>query len=345
MDPKYAGLPGIATGQQDTFETFSDQDQDEESESEQSETLHLSSLSWLGGDLEIAGAEEKETMIQKFTRLRCEVTEFYEDLNSMAESETGNLAGLHKQVSQLQEQLEVCAVDQDGAPPATLSNQKDLLENLRRQIESISVSSEDAGPSNSASYELFLPVSEPVTPELLSRLDQRLAKLEKVVGPDPLIRQKVLSAGTDSLPLSEAVQVLENRKHTLRTEHLSHIEGRIASLGTKLNALKDQKEKVDSARTSTEVSKLYDALESRQGVVTVLPEVYERLQDLQNLHKNSLDWNSRCSETSSDQEKTETMLAENRSRIARTQNLLSEGLQGVTEKLEKLQASLQTLPA
>lgn len=25
-DPKYAGLPGIATGQPDTFETFSDHD-------------------------------------------------------------------------------------------------------------------------------------------------------------------------------------------------------------------------------------------------------------------------------------------------------------------------------
>ena len=25
-DPKYAGLPGIATGQQDTFETYSDQE-------------------------------------------------------------------------------------------------------------------------------------------------------------------------------------------------------------------------------------------------------------------------------------------------------------------------------
>lgn len=27
-DPKYAGLPGIASGQPDTFETFSDHDQD-----------------------------------------------------------------------------------------------------------------------------------------------------------------------------------------------------------------------------------------------------------------------------------------------------------------------------
>ena len=292
----------------------------------------------------IAGGDEKETFIQKFTRLRCEVTEFYEDLNSMTESETGNMTGLHKQVTQLQEQLEVCMVDQDGTASSSLLNQKDLLENLKKQIENISKSSGETSTSNCVSYELYLPVSDPVTPEHLSRLDQRLSKLEKVVGPDPLIRQKVLSAGTDSLPLTEAVKVLENRKSTLRSDHLSHIEGRIASLGTKLNALKDKKDKVDSSRTSSEVSQLYAAFENREGVVTILPEVYERLHDLQELHKSSLDWNSRCYETSSDQEKTENLLAENRSQIVRTQKLLSDGLTGVTEKLEKLQASLLTLP-
>ena len=293
----------------------------------------------------IAGGEEKETLIQKFTRLRCEVTEFYEDLNSLAESETGNLAGLHKQVSQLQEQLEVCVVDQDGAATSNLVNQKELLENLKRQIEDISRSTGETSATNSASYELYLPVSEPITPEILSRLDQRLSKLEKMVGPDPLIRQKVLSAGTDSLPVIEAVEILEKRKPLLRPDHLSHIEGRIASLGTKLNALKDKKDKVDSARTASEVSKLYDALESREGIVTVLPEVLERLQDLKELHDSSRNWNSRCSETSTDQEKTESFLAENRSQIVRTQKVLSDGLTGVTEKMEKLQASLHSLPA
>jgi hypothetical protein len=108
-DPKYAGLPGIATDQPDMFETFSDgdTDPDEESESEPSESLHMSSLSCVGGDLEIVEAGVKETVMQKFTRLHCEVNEFSEDLNSMTESvRDDSLTGLHLQVDRLREELE-----------------------------------------------------------------------------------------------------------------------------------------------------------------------------------------------------------------------------------------------
>ena len=46
---------------------------EDESESEQSESLHMSSLSCVGGDLEIVQPGAKETLMQKFTRLHCEV--------------------------------------------------------------------------------------------------------------------------------------------------------------------------------------------------------------------------------------------------------------------------------
>jgi len=108
-DPKYAGLPGIATDQPDMFETFSDGDTDpeEESDSEQSESLHMSSLSCVGGDLEIVEPGAKETLMQKFTRLHCQVNEFSEDLNSMTESvRDGSISGLHLQVDRLREELE-----------------------------------------------------------------------------------------------------------------------------------------------------------------------------------------------------------------------------------------------
>lgn len=347
-DPKYAGLPGIATGQPDTFETSSDRelDNEEDSDSEQSETLHLSSLSWIGGELEIVGSEEKETLMQKFTRLRCEVNEFSDDLNSLTESaREGNLAGLHQQVTQLQEQLDVCIVEQDGAPSTQVTNQKHLLDNLKKYIEEIQSLSGNQTGDKSASYDLYLQVKEPVTSETLASLDKRLAQLERVIGPDPLSSRSVLSAGTDSLPLVDAVQTLEKRKFTLNKEHLSHVEGRLSALVSKMNALKDQKDQVASARNATEVGRLFDALETRAGIVTILPDIYERLQDLKELHKNSTEWNSRSSEISTDQEKTETLLSENRTQILSTQKLLTEGLQGVTQKLEKLQASLQTLPA
>ena len=47
--------------------------QEDESESEPSEALHMSSLSCVGPDLEIVEAGATETLMQKFTRLHCEV--------------------------------------------------------------------------------------------------------------------------------------------------------------------------------------------------------------------------------------------------------------------------------
>ena len=62
VDPKYAGLPGIAWDQPDMFETVPGDMEDESNDNtdtEEEEKLHLSSLSWLG-DLEVGSGEVSE---------------------------------------------------------------------------------------------------------------------------------------------------------------------------------------------------------------------------------------------------------------------------------------------
>ena len=104
-DPKYAGLPGIALDQPDMFETSGTGDDEAEEEEgsggeveEPAPVLHLSSLSWLG-DLEIGSGGETEGLVQRYTRLRCEVAELAEELDAMTESaREGQVAGLSLQV-------------------------------------------------------------------------------------------------------------------------------------------------------------------------------------------------------------------------------------------------------
>ena len=50
---------------------------EEDSCSEVSESLHMSSLSCVGADLEIVEQGTKESLMQKFTRLHCEVCEHH----------------------------------------------------------------------------------------------------------------------------------------------------------------------------------------------------------------------------------------------------------------------------
>ena len=56
IDPKYAGLPGIATDQPDTYETVnSGEEEDSGTDTEETEptVLHLSSLGWGGQDYQV----------------------------------------------------------------------------------------------------------------------------------------------------------------------------------------------------------------------------------------------------------------------------------------------------
>jgi len=349
-DPKYAGLPGIAEGQPDTYETFSDLEMDtveDETDSEQSETLHLSSLSWLGGDFEVCSKGD-ETLFQKFTRLRCEVNELTEDLNSMTESarDGESLAGLHKQVSHLQNQLEVCFLQQDDPANSDEVSQSQLLDNLKRILDDIS-SKDGTGQKSAgrtASYDLYLKTNVQVNEECLALLDRRLTKLEKLLGADRQAKHNVLSVGTDNIPLVAAVEKLESMRAVLHTDHLSHVEGRLAALTSKLNALAAMKDAADIARHNNQVDGLFNGRELRAGVSSVMQLLLQRLIDLKELHESARGWNTRISEINTEQEKTESLLVENKMQIENTQKLLSTSLLGVTTKLEKLQSSITSLP-
>jgi len=350
-DPKYAGLPGIATEQPDTYETFSDPETDPEDEScsEVSEWLHMSSLSCVGADLEIVQQGTKETLIQKFTRLHCEVNELSEDLNCMTESvREGSLAGLHLQVEKLREELELLSAVSQNDAAANQHQQSDiashtkLIQQLQQQIAGLQ---SDGGEGVGFQYDLYLKRSAPLDPDIISKLDRRLARLEKTVGTQQMPSNKVLSVKTDNLPLTEALKLLQSKKHTLSTDHLTHIEGRLSALTTKLNALKEQKDRLNAAKSASQVARIFNSLEANVGMLSVIPEVEDRMQDVIKLNNQATQWNGRLSEINSDQEKTESLLVENTQLLQQTKDRLSSSLQGVTKKLENLQADLVSLKA
>lgn len=350
-DPKYADLPGIATDQPDTYETSSDRghDTDEDSlESEESETLHLSSLSWLGGELEVGG--DQETLTQRFTRLRCEVTQLTEDLDSLTESSRheGSLAGLLRQVSQLRQQLEGCDLGQEGiAVPGQAANQKALLDQLAAQIKDIvppgGKSSADAA---AGTFDLYLcggSAAAGGSTTTVAELDRQLARLEGLVGAKNLEQRRVLSAETDGLSLYSAVQLLDQRRSAQNAQHLTHVEGRLAALNNRLDALGQQKGLVQKARSASQVAALYDALESRAGMLAVLPEVAARLADVAQLQQGAATWTGRLADVAAQQEVTDRLLAENRSAVSATQQLVTERLGGVLDQVARMQDNLQAL--
>ena len=104
---------------------------------------------------------------------------------------------------------------------------------------------------------------------------------------------KVLSVKTDNLPLTEALKLLQSKKHTLSTDHLTHIEGRLSALTTKLNALKEQKDRLNDAKSASQVARIFNSLEANVGMISVIPEVEDRMQDIIKLNNQATQWNGR----------------------------------------------------
>merc|ERR1719300_1059958 len=182
VDPKYAGLPGIAWDQQDIFETIEgeeDEDSNEntDTESEDNEKLHMSSLSWIG-DMEVGVDQgEKETLLQRFMRIRCEIGELLEDIDSMTESarETSHSDGLSIQVQSLSKQLDACQLEHGNTGPSGNIG----VDALSKQIEALKVSGSGKKYEKNASVDV-------------AGLDKRLAALENVVGSTSASESKVL---------------------------------------------------------------------------------------------------------------------------------------------------------
>jgi len=350
VDPKYSGLPGIAWDQPDMFETQPGGDIEDESnentDTEEEEKLHLSSLSWLG-DMEVGTGEgEKETMIQRFLRLRCEVGELLEELDSMTESAREadtQSQGLSIQVKTLSRQLEACQLDQEDTP----ASNGVTVEALTKQIEAVkNLKGSTTKELNDAVYELYLSKETGRDSHDVSSLDARLAVLEKVVGSSSMSDRRVLSAPTDDKNLVEGVKVLEGRKNLLNQQHIDHVEGRLSALTFKVNSIGEQKGALEAASKEDKLSKLSSLVSSQSNLAAgLLPQIVERLQLVSQLQEGSKCWQDVVDSVEQQQRETKDVITDTEKEVVNTKEYLDNNLDGIHEKIGLLQKKLQEIKA
>ena len=346
-DPKYAGLPGIAVDQPDMYETVDGGDRedndDSSSSTEEAETLHLTSLSWLG-DLEVGTSEgTKETILQRFTRLRCEVGELMDELDSLTESErdVGHMEGLNMQVKSLSKQLENCQVDNqdnDGS-----SNQV-TVEMLNKQIKDMQHSNNPSSEDQNAVYQLYLPIGDKTSLDI-STVDGRLAALEKVVGKENAGDRKVLSAPTDGQTIARAVDILAGRKQFLQQQHVDHVEGRLAALTYKIHAIGEQKVAVDMANKDDKATKLLGLMSSQASMASVLPDLLERMELVGGVQDGAKQWSHILSSTEQQQRESSKLIEDTNKLVIETRGVFDTNLNDVADKFAELQKRLQEIQA
>ena len=317
-------------------------------------------IAWTG-DYELAGKGEDESIEQRYQRLNCEVRQLLDDLDQLKEGgneKVGNqsLVGLVKLTAQLQDQLSGLKLEeylgtegvQDLNDPSGSMKKK-----LVTQLESLkSEPKPKAAPAKSGQE----PASDQVMYELMmkpdsSKLDERqrlaifearLEALEKMLGPSQ-DKLSVLSVETNTKNVTSAISVLNSKLCLLEPNHLDHVEGRLAALLQKLNSVSEKKTALEDSDKNNKIAELYDLVTANQPIAAALPDIVDRLESLQALHDQALNFNKALVQLDSFQQKLESSLAGNQKVLEETKSKFAENIGTIQKNFEAMDQRLSKL--
>ena len=344
-DPKYADLPGIAYDQLDVYETsdLPESEQmrmycEDEPDSSCVEQLHISAkeafnkfkgkqivgkptdfsdrlsnkprTGYKFGDWELVSEGEKETPLQKYQRLQCEIKELYEEVNELKENskdevEIKSASEIISQAQQIEKQLVSLKLEECLGPDvvASLSDpQGTMLKQLISQIELFKqtnmppskLSSEDKKADESVEHGvlkyqmMYFPEKARMQEAArIAQLEQRLCCLENLIGTS----NDKLSKFSQNLKcegIMEAVQGLEAKTSLLDVNQLDTIETRLGTLIYRMDSIAQKKAAVEQdSEQEQKISEMYEIMKKTDAISQILPQTVERLLTLSDIHQQA----------------------------------------------------------
>lgn len=239
------------------------------------------------GNWELAGEGEKETPIEKCRRLQCEMNELMQEILQLQTDET--ISKENKQayeavgmvVTGAKKVLDSLRLEQVLGKETVSSASAGEIKKLFAQVEQYKKSGGDALLPNiatSGNREL-----EHTT--RIAELEYRLHQLENAIGAQPeKVSRLAGNLGTNSL--LEAVQQLSTKAALLQPSQLDLIESRLSNLATKMDAIAEKSSGSNQDATRDQKTlELYEIAKRTEPITQVLPNMLQRMQALENLHK------------------------------------------------------------
>ncbi|XP_076233158.1 dynactin subunit 2 [Calliopsis andreniformis] len=400
-DPKYADLPGIAYDQVDVYETTDLPECEQfqiysEDETDTIEKLHISATEAFNkfkgkhvvnkgidfsdrislkprtgykfGDWELPRDGEKETPIQKYQRLQCEIKDLYEEVNDIKdkakdEEETKSVLDIISQVQVLEKQLDALKLDEClGADlVAILSDpQGTRLKQLVSQIEAFKQTSILA--SETDSKEQSTEVGKSTEPNVLkyqmnylpekarmqeaariALLEQRLCTLENVIGTTSDKLSK-FSQNLKCQGVMEAVQELGAKASLLDTYQLDIIESRLASLIHRMDTIAQKKTQLAlDSEQEQKISEMYDIMKQTETLSQILPQTVNRMLALSAIHQQAAEFNKSLARLEELQSQITTDLESNKSLLKGVQDSFASNLDIIKNNIESLDERIKKL--
>ena len=278
-----------------------------------------------------SGFSRVETPMEKYQRLRAELTEFGNHIRALdAVRENGNgsevgkplidpvLPKVREGVTELLKQLAVL----EGNPslgPLLLSNsdlailsikaQEDLSAKVADTIKSIGIKGKPESketPQDNSSAEIKATVHN-------MTLESRIARLEAVLGQaasaSSTLQNPLQKSGNGNTNLFAAVDALEEKLRMLEPGRLDAIHRRAKILSSELDAIGKKMKRYGSGMktggTDQEKGKIlsmYDKMMKWDDVCEELPLVIDRLRSVSAIHKQAVEFDERISRMESIQE-------------------------------------------
>ncbi|KAK9744685.1 Dynamitin [Popillia japonica] len=378
-DPKYADLPGIAHDEPDIYETndLPESDQTSDFYEEESEVIEKTNISpteafnkykdksltaskvdfsekisrniSTGYTYELVKQGENETVLQKYQRLQCEMSELLDEVQKIQSLKNEKDVNCLVSTQQIEQALKKLAdlkledsfgsdvvstiTDPQGAQIKKLFSQ---LERFKAQTAELPES--QGGSESGITFQLKYRPEQAHMDQInrLAELERRIHRLEVVLGAsnEKLTR---LSTITSKGSLLEAAQQLSATASMLDSAQLDHIEGRLTALTQKLESVAENKKQMSNdAEGDEKVQELYNIVKANENVSKILPETVERLTALKALHEKATDFATSLTQI-------ELLQSEISSNVENNKNLLQGVQESFANNLNEINKTVMSL--
>ena len=303
----------------------------------------------------ISVCREPETLMQRYCRLKHEVTELLSDVQKIKSDHTATekllgmpLTDMADDVQQLQKQLLGLQMDQSLSVPLVSSTQQSfqsmLLRDLKVQLEAMKT--QTAAPSThhigSSLYEVYTHTETEKFANLskLSELEERLRLLEGMVGKHTSVSTVAGGLDAEYKDIFSAVLNLQAKVALLDIDHVDAISSQLQ----RLIALVDEAQ--TKAKSKLDDKKVSDALQTVTrlwSVAPMVPDLVNRLHSLKELHERAAQFAGSVTYMASTQDEIDKQITSLQGLLNQVQESLQENLSTVQVNLASLESRINAL--
>lgn len=291
-DPETKGIERLHISSEDSYNKFKKKYLTGGNGVDYSDKSGLNRYDVRAGCWELAASGEKETPVEKYRRIKCEMDELMRqivDMNTKAEiskEDKANYKAVSVVVNNAKKVLGSLRLENVLGIETAASTSEGEVKRLLNQVEEF----QNKKTNDLMQIKNLLAIDSAEQLEQTKRfaeLEARLHKIETLIGVSHQAEKLSRLASTMEIngTLIDSVQNISTKAALLQPSQLDQIENRITALATKLNTIND---KCTSLGRNTEnddrVQELYAIAKKTEPLAKVLPNVLQRMETLEQLH-------------------------------------------------------------